>query len=96
MASGNNGGDVHDLTIEILKSIRDEMRTGFASVRDEIKETNAQLGARIDETNARLDVHSQALVRLIGEVGSLNTRFDHFLTGTHRTEHEELPSPRAR
>lgn len=53
-----------DLTVEILKQIRDEVK----QVRDEVKQTNVrldqvngsleqtrvELGARIDETNARL------------------------------------------
>lgn len=94
MAGGNNGGEVHDQTIEILKSIRDEIHTGFATINERLVSVETRLGQRIDQTNARLDeavarldLHSQALARLIGEVGSLNTRFDNFLTGSHREEH---------
>ncbi len=109
--AGNNGAEVHDLTIEILKSIRDEIHTGFATMNDRIDRLESGLGARLDQTNARLDqtnarldqtngrldqvvarldLHSQALAKLIGEVGSLNVRFDNFLTGSHRDEHNEL------
>ena len=94
MASGNNGANVQDQTLEILKSIRDEIHTGFATMTERIDRVESGLGARLDQTNARLDqtnarldqaigrldLHSQALAKLIGEVSSLNTRFDNFPT----------------
>lgn len=106
---GKPGGGVRELTIEILKSIRDEIRTtnaGLESLRDELEslgvdligridQTNARLdqtNARLDQTNARLDQHEKVLVKLIGEVHSLNDRFDNFLTGAHGKEHDELRS----
>ncbi len=58
-------GNVSDLTIEVLKSIRSElqgmrgeMRDGLAEVRRGLDQTNARLdetNARLDETNAKLE-----------------------------------------
>ena len=44
----------------------------------------------VDAISERLDTHEQVLIRLVGGMDALNQRFDHFLTGTHRAEHEEL------
>jgi hypothetical protein len=85
---GKSGVGVQDLTIEILKSIRDEIRTTNTGIEN----LRVDLTARIDQTNARLDQHERVLVKLIGEVHSLNDRFDNFLTGAHGKEHDELRS----
>ncbi|MBX3190304.1 MAG: hypothetical protein KF819_25115 [Labilithrix sp.] len=87
-----NGG-VEDLTIRILKSIRDEIRStneGLETLRTDLTGRLDQTNARLDQTNARLDQHEKVLVKLIGEVQSLNGRFDNFLTGAHKQEHDEL------
>jgi hypothetical protein len=47
-----------DLTVHILREIRDELRTGFTAVNDRLDQTNARLdrtNARLDRTNARLE-----------------------------------------
>lgn len=51
-----------DITVEILKNIRDEIRETRTELREtrtelstRIDETRAELSARIDETNARVD-----------------------------------------
>lgn len=99
--------DVQDLTIEILKQIRD----GVAQTNARLDQTREELSAKIDQTNARLDqtnarldqhervlvrlvdevkVHGQAIGKLIHEVEGLNERFDNFLSGAHRDDHEDL------
>ena len=52
-----------DLTIEILKQIRD----GVTDVRSELKETRTDLGARIDATNERLDTTNERLDSVVRE-----------------------------
>lgn len=82
MATRKNAGNVSDLTLEVLKQIRDEVR---------------QTNSRLDQMNGRLDrhehileLHGQALTKLIHEVAGLNGRFDNFLTGSHGRSHTEL------
>ena len=92
--------DVVDLTVEILKQIRDEVRstnTGLDALSGEVRSTNTKLEELRVDTNTRLDrherileMHSQALGKLIGEVAGLNGRFDNFLTGSHGKAHTEL------
>jgi ABC-type transporter Mla subunit MlaD len=91
---------VRDLTVEILKGIRDEirhtnrgldnLRADVDKLRTDLTERLDQTNARLDQTNARLDQHEKVLVKLIGEVKTLNDRFDNFLTGAHGKEHDEL------
>lgn len=69
------------------------MEAGFATLADLQRETNERLeqtNARLDQTNARLDQHEKVLVKLVTEVQALGERFDHFLTGSHRDDHERL------
>jgi len=53
-----------DLTIEILKDIRAEMR----STREELSATREELSERIDGTNKRLDLFAEGQLRLRTEV----------------------------
>jgi hypothetical protein len=46
-----------DVTVEILKDIRGEMR----GMRSELAQTREELSARIDATNERLDVTNERL-----------------------------------
>ena len=46
-----------DLTIEILKGIRDEVR----GVREEVHDLRAEMNERIDRTNERLDQTNERL-----------------------------------
>jgi len=55
------------------------MQTGFETLADLQR-----------ETNARLDAHENILVDLAGEVRGLNARFDNFLTGEHKKDHDAL------
>ena len=85
-----------DITIEILRSIRDEI-TG---VRDEVRGTNGRLDgvnvelrgvkSELQDVKAVLGVHGQAIVKLIHEVHGLNERFDNFLLGAHHEDHADL------
>jgi len=50
-----------DITIEILKDIRDEIRGVRTELRDEIRGVRIELGARLDVTNQRLDTNNQRL-----------------------------------
>lgn len=53
-----NGGQVYDLTVEILKSIREEVRGLREEMREELRGVNTRLDAtnkRLDGTNARID-----------------------------------------
>lgn len=58
-------GETADLTIEILKQIRDEIRV-----------TRADLSARIDETNARLDQTNSRLDQTNSRLDQTNSRLD--------------------
>ena len=64
-----------DLTIEILKDIRTEIRTTreelrseIGSVRDELRTTREELSERIGRTNERIDVVVEGQIRLATEV----------------------------
>ena len=82
--------DVANLTVQILREIRDEA-----------KKTNARLddtNARLDDTNARLDLLQtevrEGFAGLRTEMHDgfehLGGRIDNVLLGEHRQEHEEL------
>jgi chromosome segregation ATPase len=82
-----------NVTVEILRGIRDEIRAMRTDVNERLEGLGVRIdetNARLDQTNARLDVHEQALGKLVREVHTLNERMDNFLTGAHRQEHEEL------
>lgn len=69
------------------------MLTGFDTLADLQREANerlAQTNQRLDGAVSRLDDHEQLLVALVGGVSSLNERFDNFLSGAHRQEHDTL------
>jgi uncharacterized coiled-coil DUF342 family protein len=56
-----------DLTIEILKDIRAEIRTTRETLAERIDATNS----RLDVTNERLDVTNERLDSTIAQVGAL-------------------------
>ena len=78
--------DVHDVTVEILRDIRDgigglrqEMHTGFRDLGARIDETNARIdgtNARIDETNARIDETNARIDVTNTRLGVTNARLD--------------------
>ena len=73
---GKQNAKVGDLTVRVLREIRDEVR----QLREE---TNT----RLDQTNARLD----GLVQHVDDgFAFLGGRIDNLLPGEHRQEHEEL------
>ena len=51
-----------DLTIEILKQIRDELVTTRTDLGGRIDELRTELGGRIDQTNARLSAVEGAVL----------------------------------
>lgn len=68
-----------DLTIEILKSIRDEIRATRTDLAERIDQTNARLdqtNARLDQTNVRLDRHERVLEGLAHQAEVTNERLD--------------------
>jgi chromosome condensin MukBEF ATPase and DNA-binding subunit MukB len=91
-------------TNERLDATRLELSERLDATRLELSERLDATNQRLDATNQRLDRHEQILVqlvrgqdrheqaiaKLIGEVQSLGTRFDNFLTGPHRQSHEEI------
>ena len=87
--AGNNGSEAPDLMIQILTSIRDEVRSTNGRL-ERVEGRLEKMDGRLECVEGRLDLHGQALVKIIGELGTLNERFDHFVTGPHRAEHEEL------
>jgi chromosome segregation ATPase len=95
--AGKRNDKVTDLTVMVLREIRDEVR----ELRGEAKETNA----RLDQTNARLEGLTQRVDGLQVEMRQgfsalraemhqgfelLGNRIDNVLLGEHRQEHEEL------
>jgi hypothetical protein len=82
--SENGSGKVHDLTIEILRDIRDEMRR----MSGKIDETNLRLdetNLRLDQTNRRLDDTNHRLedgfAGVNARIDGLSARVDHILIG---------------
>lgn len=65
-------GETADLTIEILKQIRDEIRVTRADLSARIDETNA----RLDQTNARLDQTNSRLDQTNSRLDQTNSRLD--------------------
>ncbi len=51
-------GNVAELTLEVLKGLRVELKAGLDGLRSDVQSTNARLdqtNSRLDQTNARLD-----------------------------------------
>ena len=69
-----------DLTVQILKQIRSELRElhgRFDTLTDRVERGFAEVNARIDQTNARLD--------------QVNVRLDNviLIVGSHHSDHEK-------
>jgi uncharacterized coiled-coil DUF342 family protein len=75
-----------DITIHVLREIRDEMRGMRAELSERIDQTNE----RLDQTNERLDRHERALGLLINEVRGLGSRIDNLVTGPMGEKVREL------
>jgi BMFP domain-containing protein YqiC len=56
-----------DITIEILKDIRDEIRGVRTELRDEIRAVRTELSARLDTNNQRLDLVESTLLDLAAQ-----------------------------
>lgn len=82
---------MEDLTIEILKQIRDELVT----VGDRIDAVRTELGARIDETNLRVSAMETTLLDL-AEQQRFVVRHLHALTARDRTLENDVDELRAR
>ena len=88
--------EVSGLRTEVTDAIgelRTEVTEEVSGLRTEVKQTSE----RLDQTNARLDTsiawHQQTnhvIGRLEQEVAVMNRRFDHFLLGPHRNDHDDL------
>jgi ribosomal protein L29 len=99
-----------NLTIEILKQIRDRIdgtnarlddtRAELGELRAETRAgfatTNAEIRELRTETRAGFELHERALVRLIHEARGLGDRFDNFLHGPHHDDHADLRARVAR
>ena len=57
--------DVENLTVQILREIRDEIRT-----------TRVDLGSKIDQTNSRLDQTNSRLDQTNNRIDQTNSRLD--------------------
>jgi chromosome segregation ATPase len=103
VASRRNGGGTRgprDLTIEILKQIRDEARRTnerldqtnerLDNLSSEVRQLRADTSAGLARHEQILMRHEAAIGRLVVEVTGLNERFDNFLKGAHHEEHEAL------
>lgn len=86
-----------NLTLEILRQIRDEAR----ATNERLDATNERLDATTERLDARLDNLTEAMVRgftlvndRLGQVhdrfGDVNERLDALLLGSHRDEHHDL------
>ncbi|MCC7380182.1 MAG: hypothetical protein IT384_00020 [Deltaproteobacteria bacterium] len=82
--------ETENVTVEILRAIRDELSRLRGDTNSRFEELRADTNARLDElrtdTNARLDFLTSGQVRLATEVAGLRTvverngeRFEHFL-----------------
>ena len=72
--------EIMDITIEILRDIRDGVRANGQRIEEmgtrldaRIDETNGRLDARIDETNSRLDARIDRTNALLAQ---MNVRMD--------------------
>lgn len=60
-------GNVAELTLEVLKGLRVELKAGLDGLRSDVQSTNARLdqtNSRLDQTNVRLDETNTRLERL--------------------------------
>jgi chromosome segregation ATPase len=89
-----------DITIHVLREIRDEMRGMRTELSERIDQTNerldrheqvlVQLVHQTESTNERLDRHERALGLLINEVRGLGSRIDNLVTGPMGEKVREL------
>ena len=85
-----------DLTVAVLREIRDEIRTtrtdlgaGIDRVRSELSERIGQTNSRLDETNARLGKVEEALADLAAQQLML-TRYIKNVVDRHEQSIDEL------
>ena len=76
----------HDLTVEILRDIRDEVR----GVRDEVGALRKDTNDRFEETNKRLDATNDRLETMNSRVDLSNSRLDLLAKGQVRVANEVL------
>jgi hypothetical protein len=67
---GESDATVAELTLEVLKGLRHDMRAGFEGLRGDVQSTNA----RLDQTNACLDQTNARLDEAIGRLDRLERR----------------------
>jgi hypothetical protein len=92
--------DTQDVTVEVLRSIRDEITGLRADTNARFAELRTETNASIAQTNARLDFLADGQVRLATEVAGLRgevhdlrgvvekngQRFEHFLARIERVD----------
>jgi hypothetical protein len=69
-----------DVTVEILKDIRDAVRATnarLAQTNEGLDAVKTELGARLDQTNARLDAVEHTLVDMAGQLTFLGRYVRH-------------------
>lgn len=89
-----------DKTNERLEALTTEVREGFAELRADVRALRGEtgeLGGQMEEAvrvlknhDSQLQEHGHALRRLVEQNDGLALRFDHFLTGPHREDHDAL------
>ena len=99
MADREDSGP-HDLTVEILRDIRDEVRgvrDEVAGVRDEVTGVRDEVGALRDEvgalrkdTNERFEETNERLQQTNGRIDLSNSRLDLLAKGQARVANEVL------
>ena len=82
--SPKRNGTVRDLTVEILKDIRTEMR----GLRGELTELRGEVTHLREDTNRRFEAMQETMAEGFAKV---NARFDHVLefAGNYYRDHEE-------
>jgi DNA anti-recombination protein RmuC len=91
MSGKDDNGDVVDLTVVILREIRDEVRgvkDEVRGVKDEVQELKGEVretNKRLDDTNKRLDDTNRRMTAGFAQLGKqieqLSSRIDHVLIG---------------
>jgi len=76
--------ETSDITVEILRSIRDEIRGTREDLRGEMRAMREDLSSRIDATNTRLDVTNERLDTLERRLTETDIRIATEMTAWHR------------
>lgn len=75
-----------DMTVEVLKQIRD----GVVGLRGEVRETRTALGDRIDQTNERLDTLARRQIETEIRLATELVAVSHAVTSVREVIREKL------